>query len=694
MECSKIEKQWQLSGFPEKSPKACDVDESTIYFPSLRRKYHLQTDALSSKVPQRRVISICVCCYNEEASALRRTVESFKLQKLPSNVNLEIVIVMDGTQQMPTSMTSYLTNMFGIVSTNEDIFTRRNSTYTRTTSSLTLSTLGETVHGVSSHDLKSDPSLPYDSELSALESLFDPNIETILIEPQYETSKIPQGDDGLSFMSSLQQESVSVSLILKKSNQRKSNSQMWWIGSHAAACQGEYLLTTDCGIHFPPKSVQRMMARLDQDECLAAVTARKDIMSASMQGDKPYEMFTDPFSYALRQIQIFDCKLDYLVWHLAFDSMGFSPCLHGPCSFFRSSSFGTINQGVAGQYFRFINEEAKDLISGNVQLVEDRIPSTLLVFRHRSTTPHSSKVTKNLQSNQTTDKTPSSTTTIDMSIQELFSKTGSVYEASFNYDAEKPLRQLVKQRRRWVNGTFAMYLWILKKGWIWKGHQPLRVKLFAFLFCILNVIQLGFLRLAGPAMMAIITYNCILALPVVGTDSLEGISAFMTSDTKNFTSGAASISAFVATAIYLIFYVVFMICHTPKAVPVKDKNGNPTKRWRNDRSSAYQPTLFCLSIVISVLQICLSITVLAQFFIRLGLKGSPLGLRLIVFAYSAPYVLVSLKRVAFVVLMFLTYVSLSIYHPFCVSFLTTSYPHSHMQTTRLLNVGNFRWYLQ
>ena len=200
------------------------------------------------------------------------------------------------------------------------------------------------------------------------------------------------------------------------------------------------------------------------------------------------------------------------------------------------------------------------MISGNVQLVEDRIPSTLLVFRHTR-----SEGTRNLLSDQSTNETPSSTT-IDESSQEAFPRTGSAHDAIFNYDAEKPLRQLVKQRRRWFNGAFAMYLWILKEGWIWKGHQPLRVKLFAFLFCILNVIQLGFLRLAGPATMAILTYNSILALPALArTDSLEEVSAFMTTETRSFTSGTANISASIVTAIYLIFYVVFMIRHTPKA---------------------------------------------------------------------------------------------------------------------------------
>lgn len=82
-----------------------------------------------------------------------------------------------------------------------------------------------------------------------------------------------------------------------------------------------------------------------------------------------------------------------------------------------------------------------------------------------------------------------------------------------------------------------------------------------------------------------------------------------------------------------------MIRHTPKAVPIKDKDGNPTNRWRNDRSSAYQPILFFLSIAIAVLQMCLNIAVFSLFFARLGWKGTPLGIRLSVIVSSAPYVL-------------------------------------------------------
>jgi cellulose synthase/poly-beta-1,6-N-acetylglucosamine synthase-like glycosyltransferase len=102
-----------------------------------------------------------------------------------------------------------------------------------------------------------------------------------------------------------------VSLVLKKHNQRKVNSHMWWLGGHAKDLGCEFALATDCGIIFEPTAVGRLLARLEQDQGVVAVTGFQRVMTATMQGDGSIELLTDPLGYALRQIQRFDFEVRF-----------------------------------------------------------------------------------------------------------------------------------------------------------------------------------------------------------------------------------------------------------------------------------------------------------------------------------------------------------------------------------------------
>jgi len=68
-------------------------------------------------------------------------------------------------------------------------------------------------------------------------------------------------------------------------------------------------------------------------------------------------------------------------------------------------------------------------------------------------------------------------------------RTGFVYDAVFYIEAEKPLSQLVKQRRRWLNGTFATYLWMLMEGIVTRSNQDPLNRFLSWLLVIINVIQ-------------------------------------------------------------------------------------------------------------------------------------------------------------------------------------------------------------
>jgi cellulose synthase/poly-beta-1,6-N-acetylglucosamine synthase-like glycosyltransferase len=130
-------------------------------------------------------------------------------------------------------------------------------------------------------------------------------------------------------------------------------------------------------------------------------------------------------------------QLDHVSFKAIYDTLGCMHVIPGPCGLFRYSAMGSLKEGLMKEYFSLFQRSSQGLIVGNVELVEDRIPGTLLSFPLKDF--H--------------DKTSMP--------EEGWPRTGFVHDAVFFVEAEKPLSQLVKQRRRWLNGTFATYLWMM-----------------------------------------------------------------------------------------------------------------------------------------------------------------------------------------------------------------------------------------
>ena len=96
------------------------------------------------------------------------------------------------------------------------------------------------------------------------------------------------------------------------------------------------------------------------------------------------------------------------------------------------------------------------LVQGNLKIAEDRILSCLLVL---------------------CDKEGGGAW-----------ETHWVPSTTFFFEAETTLKDLVLQRRRWLNGTTAGYLWMLKQPVLWKGISELRSLSWAVLA--LSILQL------------------------------------------------------------------------------------------------------------------------------------------------------------------------------------------------------------
>jgi cellulose synthase/poly-beta-1,6-N-acetylglucosamine synthase-like glycosyltransferase len=120
-----------------------------------------------------------------------------------------------------------------------------------------------------------------------------------------------------------------------------------------------------------------------------------------------------------------------------YDIVGCMLVIPGPCGLYRYRALGSLKEGVMKRYFDILQGSIHNLVAGNLRLVEDRILCLLLVFPQMEC--HVSEYMP----------------------KEGWPRTGFVHNAIFYLEAEKPMSQLVKQRRRWLNGMFATYLWML-----------------------------------------------------------------------------------------------------------------------------------------------------------------------------------------------------------------------------------------
>lgn len=261
---------WVAKGYNAVVPKQSTPDRERIYFPTLSARYNellLDSPTCPNRQPLR-VVSVCIPCFNEEADSLKRTIDSLHKQRLPRGFVIEVVVAMDGTGQISKSMSEYLQMLFGI-------------------------NLFET-------DARKNPFVTF------------PSAQTVVVE---QTSDL--GIDNTADLLRKKKAAISLSLVIKRTNKRKVNSQRWWLHAHAKDTQCEFAFATDCGIVFDPKCLALLLDRMDREPGLSGLTGYQRVMPAPMQGDGNFECFRDPWGFFLRNIQSFDFE----VCKLVFDSI-------------------------------------------------------------------------------------------------------------------------------------------------------------------------------------------------------------------------------------------------------------------------------------------------------------------------------------------------------------------------------------
>jgi cellulose synthase/poly-beta-1,6-N-acetylglucosamine synthase-like glycosyltransferase len=214
-----------------------------------------------------------------------------------------------------------------------------------------------------------------------------------------------------------------LSLLYKADNRRKHNSHGWFLSAFASRYRSDYVFLTDCGTLFSRHCLLHLVHQLATDPELSAVSGKQRVMTAEQQGNEN-ETLLQRIS---RAAQLYDYESSTAAYTGAFSALGMLPVIPGPCGLYR---YDSVRESAIPYYLETLHRDPNEmeLVDATLALAEDRILSYAAVTR---------------------GKAPAM-------------KTAFVPEAIFYFEAETEPSKLLTQRRRWINGTIAGYIWLLQ----------------------------------------------------------------------------------------------------------------------------------------------------------------------------------------------------------------------------------------
>ena len=216
-----------------------------------------------------------------------------------------------------------------------------------------------------------------------------------------------------------------ITLMIKIDNRKKHNSHEWYCGGQgfAEVMNSKYMLFTDAFTIFNKACLWHLVDFLDKNPKYSVCTGRQRVMTKELQHSKE-RCFSE--GYFLRKVQSFDFESTNSLYNGAFSLGGTLPVIPGPCGLYRANDI--LQDKVRDWYFDTVNKEPSEtgLVLGNLKIAEDRILSLASILKTK---------------------------------EERY--MGFVSLAVFYFEAETSLRKFILQRRRWINGAFAGYIYLL-----------------------------------------------------------------------------------------------------------------------------------------------------------------------------------------------------------------------------------------
>lgn len=300
------------------------------------------------------------------------------------------------------------------------------------------------------------------------------------------------------------------SLYIKRHNAKKHHSHRLFLEAFAPIYRirskgfAQYNFLTDCGTLYAPFMLAELYHHMESHPFCAASTGHQRIMNRQDQAD-PLALDAEPFAQSfLRQVQSFDFEAGLCVFNGMHELIGYLPVVPGPCAFFRSSA-------ISHQRIELLRDiissppHLDGIIQGNLKIAEDRILSFILLMNLSSLDGAS----------PTQDRNPPSALSTSNSQRRDPSSSWStewVLSTCFYFESEETLKELVMQRRRWLNGTTAGNIWLLSHKILRRDLS--RGSLMAFKVLILSCFQM--LVFAITALLPGLTI-------VVGAISISGL---------------------------------------------------------------------------------------------------------------------------------------------------------------------------
>ena len=247
---------------------------------------------------------------------------------------------------------------------------------------------------------------------------------------------------------------MKISLVVKTKNRRKHNSHEWFLGKNgfAESVNAEYLLLTDAFALYNKWMLYHLARKLDKNSNMVAVTGRQRLMSRTQQNS---DVGTFSLGNMLSLVQLYDFESSNVIYNGAFSLGGLLPVVPGPCGLYRADNL--LDDRVRGYYFETVNKDPDQtgMVLGNLKIAEDRILSNAAVIKSNN--------------------------------PKAYAQFHPL--AIFYFEAETDLSTLMFQRRRWINGSVAGYIYLLfvnfSKDFVvgWKANPIRKFYIWTLLMC-------------------------------------------------------------------------------------------------------------------------------------------------------------------------------------------------------------------
>ena len=302
---------------------------------------------------------------------------------------------------------------------------------------------------------------------------------------------------------------LNITLVVKIDNRRKHNSHEWFLANSgfAQSKNAKYLFFTDAFTLYNTTCLYHLVETLDNNEQYSAATGRQRVMSRDQQGT--FES-TLSLGYLLRMVQMFDFELANAVYNGAFSLGGCLPVIPGPCGLYRGSD--VLQDAVRDWYFNVVSVDPDEtgLVLGNLKIAEDRILTYSSVLK-----------------------------TKDVKYMAFVSLS------VFYFEAELSLERLILQRRRWINGSIAGYIYLLftdsKHLLEWKTNTFRKLYILFLLFC--QFIIYCSVAIAPAYSLRMVYYSTDYLLSKLGYQNIEAI---------------------ILTTLAVVVYIAHIVIHSKK----------------------------------------------------------------------------------------------------------------------------------